>query len=122
VLRDTQQRRAIRRVFLSAANPLTPDDVLKWAQDVIPSLGIATVYRTLKMLTEEGWLAAVELPGGTIRYEIAARPHHHHFVCLGCAQAFDMHGCPQDVDRLAPQGFTVEAHALILYGRCAACA
>jgi len=120
--RDTQQRRAIRRAFLDAANPLTPDEVLSRAQGVMPSLGIATVYRNLKLLTDEGWLAPVELPGDSIRYEIAARPHHHHFVCRQCSQAFDVPGCPPGVERLAPRGFTVDSHELVLFGRCAACA
>ena len=119
--RDTRQRSAIRRVFMSVERPLTPDEVLEHGQRIVPSLGLATVYRNVKTLVGEGWLAEVELPGGGLRYELAERPHHHHFLCRSCHQAFDVHRCPDAVEELAPAGFEVDGHELILFGRCAAC-
>ena len=119
--RDTRQRRAIRRVFLNVERPLTPDEVLELGQQIVPSLGLATVYRNVKILAGEGWLSEVGLPGGGLRYELAERPHHHHFLCRSCDQAFDIHRCPDDVEELVPAGFEVEGHELILFGRCAAC-
>ena len=119
--RDTRQRRAIRRVFMSAGRPLTPDEILANGQQDVPTLGLTTVYRNVKILAEEGWLAEVDLPGGGIRYELAERPHHHHFLCRVCDQAFDVHRCPDEVEELAPDGFVVEGHELTLYGLCAAC-
>ena len=69
--RDTRQRRAIRRVFMGAGRALTPDEVLEHGQQLVPSLGLATVYRNVKILKGEGWLSEVELPGGGVRYELA---------------------------------------------------
>lgn len=119
--RDTRQRRAIRSVFRAADGPLSPDEVLARGQAVVPSLGVATVYRNLKALAEDGWLVEVSLPGGGVRHELATRPHHHHFLCRSCDQAFDIHRCPDGVEALSPKGFEVEGHELILYGRCATC-
>lgn len=119
--RQTQQRRAIRRVFQRAGRPLTPDEVLEMARDDVPTLGPATVYRNLARLVEEGRLAEVSLPGESTRYEAAELPHHHHFLCRGCGRAFDVPACPGDVEDLAPRGFVAEAHELVLYGRCPAC-
>ena len=76
--RDTRQRRAIRRVFMNVGRPLTPDEVLEYGQQMVPSLGLATVYRNVKTLVDE-------------------------------------------VETLAPDGFEVDSHELILFGRCAAC-
>lgn len=120
--RDTRQRRAIRRVFMNTGRPLTPDEVLVMGQEIVESLGLATVYRNIKILLAEGWLAEVELPGGSTRYELAERPHHHHFLCRQCDQAYDVHDCPDRVEELAPVGFRVDGHELTLYGICAACA
>ncbi|MGB0542825.1 MAG: Fur family transcriptional regulator [Longimicrobiales bacterium] len=120
--RDTRQRRAMRRVFMSAGRPLTPEEILEQGQQIVPSLGLATVYRYVKTLTANAWLAEVELPGGGVRYELAERPHHHHFLCRSCDQAFDVHRCPDEIEELAPDGFRVDDHELILYGSCAACA
>ena len=69
--RDTRQRRAIRAVFQDSARPLSPEEVLQAAQAEAPTLGLATVYRNLKGLVEEGWLVPVALPGAAPRYEPA---------------------------------------------------
>ena len=119
--RDTRQRRAIRRVFMNVGRPLTPDEVLEHGQRMVPSLGLATVYRNVKTLARDGWLSEVELPGGGLRYELAEHPHHHHFLCRSCDLAFDIHRCPDEVEELAPEGFEVDGHELILFGRCADC-
>ncbi len=119
--RETRQRRAIRRVLLDSSRPLTPEEVQELGQRHVPGLGLATVYRNVKLLADEGWLAQVELPGSPVRYELAERPHHHHFVCHACDQAFDVHGCPPKVESMAPEGFQVESHDIILYGLCPTC-
>ncbi len=48
--------------------------------------------------------------------------HHHHFHCRSCDQVVPIHGCPGPMHDLAPPGFIVEQHDLVLRGRCAACA
>ena len=119
--RNTRQRQAIRQVFAQNDNPLGPQEVLQAAQAAIPGLGIATVYRTIKALVEEGWLAVVELPGEPQRYEIAGKAHHHHFRCRACDRVFEINGCPSNVLRLAPNGFLLERHEVVLYGTCDTC-
>ena len=85
-------------------------------------MGLATVYRNLKLLADEGSIKTVTLPGETPRYESAAHAHHHHFQCMACERVFDVHACPGNFENLAPAGFQVERHELTLYGTCAACA
>jgi Fur family transcriptional regulator, ferric uptake regulator len=120
--RNTRQRTAIRDALQRAHRPLLPQEVLVAAQAQTPRLGLATVYRNLKALVEEGVLCTVELPGENPRFELAGRQHHHHFQCLDCQRVFDVHACPGDLSRLAPPGFTVLDHELTLYGRCGECA
>jgi Fur family ferric uptake transcriptional regulator len=84
-------------------------------------LSLATVYRGLKSLVEEGVIAPVALPSEVTRYEVAGHHHHHHFQCLSCQRVYDVHACPGDLGRLAPPGFSVESHDLTLYGRCGEC-
>jgi hypothetical protein len=47
--------------------------------------------------------------------------HHHYFQCRRCEKVFDVPTCPGNLDKLAPAGFMVEDHEIILYGRCGAC-
>ncbi len=120
--RDTPQRRAIREVLTRAGRPMSPAEVLDAGRALTTGLGIATVYRNLKLLTESGWLCSVDLPGETTRYEVSGKPHHHHFLCRECDRAFEVvEHCPGNQRFSAPSGFRVEAHEVVLYGVCATC-
>lgn len=119
--RRTRQREAIRRAIEDADRPLGPQEILAAAQDDVPRLGIATVYRNVKAMVDDGALRTVELPGSPDRYETAGKTHHHHFHCRACDRVFEVDGCPGSLKDLAPSGFAVEDHEVILYGLCAAC-
>ncbi len=119
--RDTRQRRILRQVLEQADRPLSPQEILEASQGLLPGLGIATVYRNVKAMVEEGTLQAVELPGEGLRYELAGKLHHHHFHCRGCGKVYEVEGCPGDLGPLAPPEFRVESHMIVLYGRCADC-
>ena len=119
--RGTRQRAAIRAAIDASPRPLLPAEILTLAQQEVAELGIATIYRALKLLVEADQVRLVELPGAAPRYESARHGHHHHFQCRSCARVFDVHRCPGDFSGLAPDGFEVEAHELTLYGRCADC-
>jgi Fur family ferric uptake transcriptional regulator len=122
ITRNTNQRSAIREVFTHADRPLSTAEVLKAAQRHKSGLGIATVYRTLKMLIDEDWLSTVKLPGEPPRYERAGKPHHHHFYCQVCGRVYEVPGSARLLDELVPKGFVLERHDLVLCGRCADCA
>jgi Fur family transcriptional regulator, ferric uptake regulator len=122
--RNTNQRRAILHALQNAPGPLTPQEVLERAQDDSEHLGLATVYRYLNALSEQGDIIAVHLPNDAPRYEMAGRGHHHHFRCETCGKVFELEGsCPVAVLEgvTLPGGFKVQGHELTLYGRCSSC-
>jgi len=119
--RKTRQRDAIRGAFVRAGRPLGPQEVLEMAQDEVPGLGIATVYRALKSLVDGGALKVIEIPGQSPCYEISELAHHHHFHCRSCGKVYDVDGCLAGITKLCPQGFSVESHEIFFYGRCPAC-
>mgnify|MGYP001627224607 CR=1 FL=1 len=119
--RSTRQRQAIREVMRELNRPLSPSEVLEAARRKVPGLGIATVYRTLKGLVEEGSAVPVELPGEAPRYELSGKTHHHHFHCTLCGKVFELEGCPGDFSFMLPKGFKTEKHEIVLYGRCSEC-
>ena len=120
--RNTRQRTSIQDVIEQAGRPLLPQEILETAQQSIPELGIATVYRNIKLLLEAHEIQAVELPGEPPRYESHHREHHHHFQCETCQRVYDIPGCVGNMASLAPPGFAVQRHELTLYGVCADCA
>lgn len=120
--RTTKQKEAIKAVLEEQAGPLLPDDIHRLAVKAVPSLGIATVYRSLKNLQEEGQVCCVEIPGQAPRYERSDKGHHHHFHCKECGDVFDLDKCVEGLKKLAPPGFKVTDHEIILYGVCKDCA
>lgn len=121
--RTTRQKTAIQAAIETAQRPLSAQEILEQASLQVAQLGIATVYRNLKSLVSEEKVHVVTLPGENPRYEsnTVANHHHHHFQCTVCQRVFDVHDCPGDLKRMAPQGFVVERHELTLYGRCPEC-
>ena len=119
--RNTQQRRQIREVFERHDRPLSADEVFALAQAKIAGLGMATVYRTIKALADEGWLVAVEVPGAAPRYEIRGKNHHHHFHCLRCGRLFELDGCLEHLGKMIPSNFRAVDHVVLIYGYCASC-
>jgi Fur family ferric uptake transcriptional regulator len=119
--RNTRQRSAIAEAVHDAGRPLLPHEILEHARRNVPTLSLATVYRNLKQLVDEGALQLVHLPGEAARYETAGRTHHHHFQCRQCDRVYDIPGCADDLGAMLPRGFTVEDHEITLYGRCADC-
>ena len=119
--RQTRQKHAIRDSFVKADRPLSPEEVLTLARKNVSGMSIATVYRNIGSLVEEGWLAAVALPGASARYEVAGKKHHHHFQCNDCEKVYELSGCDFAVKTLLPKGFRMTGHEFFLYGTCAEC-
>jgi len=122
MIRNTQQGSAIRQVLKIAGRPLSAQETLAMAQNKVPGLGIATVYRNLKSLQQDGSVVAVELPGQSPRWELAPEKHHHHFLCNTCDKLYEINACPEDLQRLLPEGYTLEEHDILLRGLCNDCA
>ena len=120
-MRKTRQRAAIDSALRKARRPLSPRELLEATRSSVRTIGLATVYRTLKLLVAEGTVHPINLPGDAPRYEASSLAHHHHFQCTRCNRVYDIQGCPGDLRRLAPRGFTVEHHDVTLYGRCSDC-
>lgn len=119
--RNTRQKTAIRETFEGANRPLSLDEALGAAQQLHPTLGIATLYRNIQTLVQEGWLQPVDVPGDSTRYELAGKEHHHHFQCNECGKLYDIKGCiARDRPKL-PKGFRVSGHEFFVYGTCATC-
>jgi Fur family ferric uptake transcriptional regulator len=121
VERSTRQRRTIRDVVDGAGRPLSTDEILAGSQAQIPSLGKATVYRSIRVLLDEGWLTAVDMPGRSPLYERAGKGHHHHFACSQCKRVYELDGCASAVRGELPSGFISTGHDVTIYGTCAGC-
>jgi Fur family ferric uptake transcriptional regulator len=121
--RQTRQRDAIFRVIEETSGPLPVEEIHQRAQKLLPRLGIATVYRALKLMLESQQIQQINMPSGETRYESAHLGHHDHFQCRLCHKVFDLQVCPLKLRAGAtlPGGFVVEGHEMTLFGLCAGC-
>ena len=119
--RDTRQRDSIWAVLVDSGRPLSVNELYVFARKKVAGLGIATVYRNLKELQEQGRIARVDLPEKPPRWEVVPESHHHHFLCRTCDRIYEIRDCPEDLMSLLPAGYTLESHDILLHGICSQC-
>ncbi len=114
-MRDTRQRQAIRDAFAAAGRPLHPKEILQLASKSIPSLGIATVYRNLRLMVEQGEVEEVPLPGQPPRYCPPRTTNNIVFLCEKSDRAFCIPTDGFELPQL-PDGFVPRRWELVVYG------
>ena len=88
--RLTPQRKRVLELFerLGSGNHLSAEDVHQQLVQLNLKVSLATVYRTLRLLADMGFLQELELSEGGKRFELASDEHrdHHHVVCIRCGR------------------------------------
>lgn len=124
-LKSTRQRDVILECFLSSDSHLSTEDLYMKVRAKNPSIGYATVYRTLKLFAESGIAREIHFGDGQTRYEhVAEGEHHDHLICTRCGavQEFENEAIEKLQQEVAAQfGFEVETHKMELYGICSKC-
>jgi Fur family ferric uptake transcriptional regulator len=130
-LKVTNQRIAILEVLSNRPGKhLTAEEIYDYVKKEYPDIGLATVYRTIQLLSELNLIDKLNLDDGYVRYEIGPKNqdecshHHHHLICLECGSIYAF----QDdlLENLESKiyetlGFEVSDHEVKLYGVCKKC-
>ena len=123
--KSTRQRQRIVRAFLAAGRHMSAEELYRQVRSQIPSVGLVTVYRTLKLLGEAGLAAERSFGAGYSRFDPnLAEGNHHHLICTVCGAIEEFRDRHADVlgQRAArAAGFTVAESRVELYGTCQAC-
>ena len=122
-LKQTRQREAILDVFIEAGGHLTSEDLHQLVRERYPEVGVATVYRALKLFVEAGVAHASTFREGITVYE-AEQEHHDHIVCVGCGRIVEFSN--DEIERLQEvvakeHGFRLTRHRHHLFGYCPEC-
>jgi Fur family ferric uptake transcriptional regulator len=89
-------------------------------------IGLATVYRHLQVLRQDGTVDAIQDQNGETLYRrCRSSAHHHHVTCRSCGTSVEVEG--PAIERWAEQvaaeaGFTAIDHTVEIFGTCPACA
>jgi Fur family transcriptional regulator, ferric uptake regulator len=120
--RFTTQRQRIWELFAAHQAGLTISEAAERVKG--EGVGHTTVYRTVKELTELGFLQWVHDRDGEHRYIAGHGGHSHPLVCRSCGrvQLIDCQGMSTLHKLIAVEtGFTVDGHHLEVFGTCPAC-
>jgi|COG998Drversion2_1049125.scaffolds.fasta_scaffold69682_2 Fur family ferric uptake transcriptional regulator len=124
-LKSTRQRELILEEFLRAGSHLSTEELYLRLRRKNPSIGYATVHRSLKLFSECGIAEQRHFGDGQARYEASDQDEHHdHLICLLCGKIVEFED-PRieqlQVEVAGEHGFSIVRHRLELYGRCPDC-
>lgn len=118
--RYSRQRELIYQALAGTTQHPTAEMIYKWLKPENPTLSLGTVYRNLRLMSDEGLITRMAFP--VDRYDAATAPHPH-FCCRACGRVYDL-DLPYDetLDQaVQSSGHEVERHEQLFYGTCAHC-
>lgn len=121
--RNTKQKKVILELLKGTDSHPTADWIYEQARKVLPDISLGTVYRNLRVLTENEVIQELNYGSTYSRYD--GNPmEHYHFVCNQCQRVFDvpmavMKELNAKVEELT--GWQVEMHRMEFYGLCSDC-
>lgn len=121
-LKFTEQRKAIAEVFFAGDKHLSLLEILELSKALHRGIGYATVYRTMRLLTDGGLATEHKFGENQARYEPSVDGEHHdHLICLDCGAIVEFEDPVverQQEQHAAMHGFEVVSHKHEVYVRC----
>ncbi len=124
-LRSTDARRKIVEVVLDADDHFTAEGLLDRIRERGHRVSRASVYRTLSLLVDGGFVESREFQRGQLMYEVmVGSEHHDHLICSVCERIVEFENSA--IERLqeavaSEHGFVLQSHSLRLFGTCPDC-
>lgn len=103
----------------------TAQEIYEAVRDVRPRIGLATIYRILRQLVEQGYIKEIGAREEGSRYD-GHISRHDHAVCTLCGALLDVPGevaIAAEVLEAAARstGMALSSHEVRLYGLCSSC-
>ncbi|MBA2395692.1 MAG: transcriptional repressor [Ktedonobacteraceae bacterium] len=125
--KNTRPRRLIAECLAERAASgmdFSIDDLWQALRQHDPHLGRATLYRSIEILVQEGFLDRIDFADGTHRYHVCVGRDHRHLTCIQCHCFIEVHvdlPLEQFTSIGTQANFTIEGLSFTLFGRCANC-
>ena len=123
-VRTTRQRLLVLETLAREPHDATAQEIYARLRGNGEPVGLATVYRTLALLSEHGVVDEFAHRPGETCYRVCGEGHHHHLVCERCHGVAELEDCKIEewLGKAAlKRGFLPTAHTLEVTGLCAAC-
>jgi len=122
--RLTPQREMIVEAIAHAGRHVTAEEIFEQVQARTHAVNVATVYRTLELLVEQGMVSRANLGDGKVTYASPLHGPHCHLVCRHCGRVIEAnHDLVSPLEeKLGEQyGFSADLHHFAIFGLCADC-
>ncbi len=122
--RNTKQREEVWQALEQRPDFVSAQELHQSLREQGSTIGLATVYRTLNALAEEGSVDALSLEGENL-YRACSPGHHHHLICRACGQTTEIEASAVEAwaKRVASDhGFSDPQHIVDIFGTCPSCA
>ena len=124
VRRASRQRSAVEAFLAEQETFHTAQDIYAALRDEGTRIGLATVYRALQAMVDDGEVDVLRTGEGEAAYRRCSTGHHHHLVCRNCGRTVEVEDEP--VERWAAKvaaayGFSDVEHEVEVFGTCADC-
>ena len=123
--RMTPQRSKILQVFqnLPKGKHLSAEELSNLLEEQDESISLATIYRSLKLMTRMGILRELELAEVHKHYELNQTDpyHHHHLVCIQCNKTIEFQNelfFKESLKQCEQEGFQLIDYQLTVIGIC----
>ncbi len=124
-IRNTRQRRSIEAALEQVPDFMSAQELFVWLQNRSEKVSLATVYRILQSMAEEGIVDVVRTDDGeSVFRRCAMDEHHHHLLCRECGKTVEIeapHVEEWAASIAAKYGFTQATHVVEISGLCAEC-
>lgn len=123
--RNTWQREAVRAGLSATEGFVSAQGLHSTLHQTGSPIGLATVYRALADLAQEGDADSLQSPEGESLYRACStNEHHHHLICRNCGLTVEIEAVAVETwakNVAAEQGFSQAAHVVDVFGLCATC-
>lgn len=122
--RLTPQRMMILEEVMDSEEHVTAEDLYEQVRKRYPHISFSTVYRTLEVLRDSGFITQTDLGGGRWQYHPVDKATHHHLVCQGCGSVAEVdQSVLSDLQRELDEqyGFDAILTHFAIFGRCRNC-
>jgi Fur family transcriptional regulator, ferric uptake regulator len=123
-VRPTRQRAIVLEELAKEPNDITALRLHERLRARGSDVSLATVYRTLAVLSDHGVVDTLTHHAGELCYRVCSEQHHHHLTCERCHRVVELDDCDLEawVDRSAKRhGFSATGHQVEIAGVCADC-
>lgn len=122
--RNTKQRSVLLKIINESCGHLDANQIHQRAMQELPRISLATVYRNLRMLKENGLINEVHIDETHHHYEVKPEKEHYHMICILCGKVEEFEFPVEDeISRRKKElkGFEIDSIEMTITGYCKKC-